>query len=124
MAQIGLYPMDLPDPPERLQMADEVRAAHRHPDAVIALAQGTDKVAPDKARAAEYGDERIERRIVETMAACRLADGLRRQYRIGAGCYSRSAPLLTRRKRSYLKLRAQVAELVDALVSGTSGATP
>jgi hypothetical protein len=44
------------------------------------------------------------------------------QYRIGQGVYRAKSPFIDKREAApYLVPKAQVAELVDALVSGTSG---
>ncbi len=60
VAQIGLHGVDLADPAERLQVAGEVRPAHRDADAVAALAQRAHHMAAEEARAAEDGDQRVE----------------------------------------------------------------
>ena len=76
--------MDLPDPPERLQMAGEVRPAHGDADAVAALGQGTDDVAAEETRAAEYGHELIDVGLSKhaISAGWRAVCGV--EYRIGA----------------------------------------
>ena len=51
--------MDLPDPAERLQMAREVRPAHRRADAVAFPCQRAHHVAAEEAGAAEHGDQRL-----------------------------------------------------------------
>ena len=51
--------MDLADPAERLQVAGEVRPAHRDADAVAALGQRPHHVAAEEARAAEDRDQRV-----------------------------------------------------------------
>ena len=60
IAQVRLHGVDLADLAERLQMPGEFRAAHRDPDAVIALGQRADHMPPDKARSAENRDERVD----------------------------------------------------------------
>ena len=59
IAQVRLHGMDLPDPAERLQMARKVRPAHRRADAVAFPRQRPHHVAPEEARAAEHGDQRL-----------------------------------------------------------------
>ena len=56
---VGLHGMDLPDPAERLQVAGEIRPAHRDADAVVALGQRPHQVAAEEARAAEDRDQRV-----------------------------------------------------------------
>ena len=53
VAQIGLHGVDLPDAAERLQVAGELRPAHRHADAVAALGQRAHHVAAEEAGAAD-----------------------------------------------------------------------
>ena len=60
IAQIGLHGVDLADLAERLQMPGEFRAAHRDPDAVIALGQRPHHMPPDKARSAENRDQGVD----------------------------------------------------------------
>ena len=57
IAQVGLHGVDLADLAERLQVTGKLRPPHRHADAVIALGEGADDMAPEKARSAEHGDE-------------------------------------------------------------------
>ena len=52
-------PLDLADPAERLQVAGEIGAAHRDPDAVSALRQRAHDMAAEKARAAEDRDQGV-----------------------------------------------------------------
>ena len=52
-------PLDLADPAERLQMAGEIRPAHRDADPVTALGQRPHHVAAEEARTAEYGDQLV-----------------------------------------------------------------
>ena len=59
VAHVGLHRMDLADPAERLQMAGEVRPAHRDADAVVALGQRPHQMAAEEAGAAEDGDQRV-----------------------------------------------------------------
>ena len=59
VAQIGLHRVDLPDLPERLQVAREVRPAHRRADAVARARQRPHHVAAEEPGAAEYGDQRL-----------------------------------------------------------------
>ena len=59
VAHVGLHRMDLADPAERLQMAGEVRPAHRDADAVVALGQRPDQMAAEEAGAAEDRDQRV-----------------------------------------------------------------
>ena len=58
VAQIGLHGVDLADPAERLQMAGELRPAHRDADAVAALGERPHHMAAEETRAAEDRDER------------------------------------------------------------------
>jgi hypothetical protein len=51
--------MNLADRPERLQMADEIGAAHRDPNAVFAFRQRTHHMAAEKAGAAENWPQRL-----------------------------------------------------------------
>ena len=55
-AQIRLHRFYLPDPSERLQMAGQLRPAHRDADAVLAVGERAHHVAAEKARAAEHSD--------------------------------------------------------------------
>ena len=59
IAQVRLHGVDLPDPAERLQMAGEVRPAHRDADAVALARQRPHHMAAEEARAAEHGDQRF-----------------------------------------------------------------
>ena len=130
IAQIGLHGVDLADPAERLQMAGEIGPAHRDADAVAALGQRAHHVAAEEARAAEDGDQRVERDCAvmprsfawTPAGACDALPNTGSVPRcIGAGSTADSG--LTRPEAAALTYRrsAQVAELVDALVSGTSG---
>ena len=85
MAQIGLHAMNLPDPSEWLQMANEVWPAHGHADAITPLAQDADELTADKPGTAEDGHEPIHVGLSKHADFCRLAGSLRRQYRIGGG---------------------------------------
>ena len=49
MPQIGLHGVDLADATEGLQEIGEFGTAHRHPDAVVALGQGSHYMAAKKA---------------------------------------------------------------------------
>src|SRR5262245_59559396 len=51
--------MNLADPPERLQVAGEIGAAHRDPDAVFTLRQRPHDMAAEKAGAAENRDQGV-----------------------------------------------------------------
>ena len=53
VAHVGLHGVDLADPAERLQVAGEVRPAHRDADAVVALGQRPHQMAAEEAGAAE-----------------------------------------------------------------------
>ena len=64
IAQVGLHGMDLADPAERLQMAGEIRPAHRDADAVAALGQRAHHMAAEESRAAEHGDQRVEMAVM------------------------------------------------------------
>ena len=134
MAQVGLHGVDLPDPAERLQMAGELRPAHRDADAVMALGERADHVAAEEARAAENGDERVVAGLDGHAALGRArvrAGGWRggaAEYRIGRCCIgagrrrsARPAAIDNPKPSPMSAPDAQVAELVDALVSGTSG---
>src|SRR4249920_2087853 len=116
--------MNLPHATQRLQMSGKFGSAHRHPYAIVALSQSTDHVTAEKSRTAINGDEGIVR------AACAHATLYFRAEMPGnrpiqdrpRAVQSRKTRSLTSRK--WLRIwsqRAQVAELVDALVSGTSG---
>ena len=60
VAHIGLHRVDLPDPPERLQMAGEFGPTHGDANPVAALGQRAHQMAAEKARAAEDGDELLD----------------------------------------------------------------
>jgi len=75
VAQVRLNGVDLADAAERLQVPGEVGPAHRHADAVAALAQGADEMAADKARAAENGHEPVHVGLSKHADFCRLAKG-------------------------------------------------
>ena len=51
--------MDLPDSPERLEMAGEIGPAHRVADAVALARERAHHMAAEEARAAEHGDQRF-----------------------------------------------------------------
>ena len=59
VAQIGLHRVDLPDPAHRPQKAGKLRPAHRDADAVAPPRQRPHHMAAEEARAAEYGDKRL-----------------------------------------------------------------
>ena len=117
--------MDLANSAERLQEAGKLRTAYGDTDAIVAFGQGAHHVPAEKARAAIDSDQGV------IGAACGHAaldlfagPGCLKpgQYRIGQGLYRPKRPSLTSRKRLRIWSRqAQVADLVDALVSGTSG---
>ena len=144
IAQIGRHRMDLADPSERLQVAGEIRPADRDPDPIAALAQGAHHMAAEEARAAEYGDQLVEVGLGDHAGSRGrhrhpVLPPLRRrpaaEYKIGSRLYRGSQTGLPRvasggcgRRFDKPKAadipsahQAQVAELVDALVSGTSG---
>ena len=56
IAQIGLDGVDLSDPAHGLQIAGQIRPAHRDPHAAAGLGERPDHVAADKARAAVNRD--------------------------------------------------------------------
>ena len=75
--------MDLADPAERLQMAGEVRPAHRDADAVVPARQRPHHVPAEEARAAEHRDQRVvvglqghERRVLGALASWTGCAGL------------------------------------------------
>ena len=113
VANIGLHRIDLADPAHRAEIAGELRAAYGNTDAVAAIRKRAHHMTAQKPRAAKHGDERFglvfhghRRRNTATPARCIEAKSVR---------LTRIKPL-----RTYPD-NAQVAELVDALVSGTSG---
>src|SRR5262249_10989887 len=123
IAHIGLHRVDLANAAHRLQEAGEGRPAPPDPGAIAALGHGAHQVAAQEARAAEDRNQGVE---------LRLRGHAAREYRMAAALYRGpgAAPRPARRGRRaltsrnaapYLSRRAQVAELVDALVSGTSG---
>src|ERR1700689_2104707 len=58
-AHIRLHRFYLPDSPERLQMAGQLRAAHRDANTVLAVGERAHHMAADEARAAEHRDQRV-----------------------------------------------------------------
>ena len=124
---VGLHGMDLTDVAERLQMPGEVGTTHnactrwrpRNPDppkTVTRVSMGWSMRAQSRLVASAAGPE------------YRIADGLYRGSRAAFWGARRRAlfagqrwTLTMRIAGSYVSRRAQVAELVDALVSGTSG---
>ena len=134
---VSLHRVDLADPAERLQMAGEVGPAHRDADAVMALGQRADQMAAEEARAAEHGDQLV---VVGLEGhGIRILDPLwcrdrpppnttrvwgRPGPKFASIDKAKRAPLSVPRvlERTYAEHLAQVAELVDALVSGTSAA--
>src|SRR5581483_4291924 len=129
MAHIGLHRMDLAHAAERLQMPRQLRPAHGDANPVSALGQRAHHMAADEAGAAENDHELIDVKLPEHGILCGLCvqrGGDSRWPNTGSAsaCIGRSARYLTSRKPlPYLMPEAQVAELVDALVSGTSGAS-
>ena len=61
MAHVGLHGMDLADPSQRLEEAGKLGSTARDTDAVAELCQRAHNVTAEKTRAAEYGDECLER---------------------------------------------------------------
>src|SRR5262245_14833985 len=124
MPQIGLHGMDLPDAAKRLEEICKLGPAHGHPDAVVTFGQGPHHMPAEKPRAAIYGDQSLVRAGRGHALSCfspTWGAGAG-QYRIGQRVYRAISPSLTSGKRLRIWSRqAQVAELVDALVSGTSG---
>ena len=124
VTQIGLHCVDLPHATQRLQMSGEFRPANRYPYAIVALRQSTNHVTAKKSRSAIDSDEGIVR------AACaHAALDFRAEMPRNRQIQDRPRAVQSRKTRSltswkWLRIwsqRAQVAELVDALVSGTSG---
>ena len=144
VAHIGLYGVDLADPAKRLQMAGEVGPPHRDADAVVAPGQRPDQMASQEPGAAENRDERV----VGALKGHDFWPGFLRLSPGGWigitgrdwGCTGRlfMAPcrgiwagptaFIDKGKPAPLSVArvpnapARVAELVDALVSGTSAA--
>ena len=124
MTQIGLHGMNLAHATQRLQMPGEFRPANRHPYAIMALGQSANHVTAEKSRSAINGDEGVVRAACAHAALDFRAEmpGNRPIQDRPKAVQSRKSRSLTSRK--WLRIwsqRAQVAELVDALVSGTSG---
>ena len=117
--------MDLANTAKRLQEASKLRPAYGNPDAIVTLGQGAHHVPAEETRATVDSDQGV------IGAACGHAalnflpgrDASKPgKYRIGQGLYRAKTPSLTSQKRLRIwSQQAQVAELVDALVSGTSG---
>ena len=108
VAQIGLHRMDLADPAERLQMARQVRPAHRDANAIAALGERAHHMAAEKARAAEDRDQRVEwelRSCARPLAAlgvrCRIQERFRRctGRAISTGCANGFRRTFSRGKR-------------------------
>ena len=70
IAQIGLHRVDLADLAERLEVPGQFRPPHRDADAVIALAQRPDHVAPQKAGPAENRDQGFQIRCHVRSSSC------------------------------------------------------
>src|SRR5512141_821541 len=88
--QVGLHGMNLADLTERLQVEGEIGAAHRHPDAIVALGKRTDNVAAEKARATIDGDEGVAGVMYGHAGLNRVNGGgvsMPGQYRIGREVY-------------------------------------
>ena len=89
IAQIRLHRVDLPDPSERLQVAGEIRPAHRRADPVALARQRPHQVAAEEARAPEHGDQRFGG--ISVMGAAFGGDEAKR-----IGPYSGGGPSLKR----------------------------
>ena len=115
IAHVGLHRVDLADAAERLQVAGEVRPAHRDADAVVALGQRADQMAAEEARAAEDGDQRVD---VGLDGHGSLNPAIARYRMVGAvqGCGTASGrmPWIDKAKRATLC----VAYLIQAPVPG------
>ena len=59
IAQIGLHRLDLADPAHRPQVTTQFRPAHRDPDPVAAAGKRPHRMAAEKSRTAEHGDQRF-----------------------------------------------------------------
>ena len=146
IAQVSLHRVDLPDGSQRLQEEGAFGPARRDPDPVAASHQRLHHVAPEKTGPAENRDELLRRRANRgdhgsLLPAGWAGDGL--ETNVGPSLMKRRACVkgctrgdnrpnphfrrLTRRlrrlKRSSPNRHAQVAELVDALLSGSSDAS-
>src|SRR5262249_19779036 len=60
IAQVRLHGVDLTDAAERLEMEGQIGPAHRHANAVAALAQNAHNMAAEEAGTAENGDELLD----------------------------------------------------------------
>src|ERR1700720_71843 len=146
VAKIGLHGVNLADPAHRLQMPGQFRPAHRDADAVATLGQRAHHVTTEKTRAAEYCDERFQP-VPERHATARYMIGSALYRGPAPGLKAPTNPSINNAPDAvYLSPQstiaprrndgssggnpsgmprwwnAQVAELVDALVSGTSAA--
>src|SRR5262249_61360600 len=111
-------------PTKRLRKPGSFRRANRHRDPIVALGQSPPHGRAENPRAAIDGDQSVIRTACGHAALNFAGRGCLEpgQYRIGPGLYRPKGPSLTSLR--WLRIwsrQAQVAELVDALVSGTSG---
>ena len=131
VAQIGLYGVDLADAAKRLQMIGKLGPAHRHADAVALPGKQAHQMAAEEAGATIDGDEGFAvtagghlalERVMAQPAGREIQDrpGAVQRRQIPNGP-AKSASIDKPEAHPYLIPEAQVAELVDALVSGTSG---
>src|SRR5215510_33447 len=124
MPQIGLHRVDLSDAAERLQMASKFGPTNRYSYPIMPFSQRADHMTAEKSRSAVNGDEGVVRAACAHAALNIRAEmpGNRPIQDRPRAVQSRETHSLTSQK--WLRIwsqRAQVAELVDALVSGTSG---
>ena len=88
MTQIGLHGVDLADAAEGLEEVGKFGPAHRHPDAVVALGQGSNHVTAKKAGAAIDGDEGVGvGSSVHSVLLSRKGPRQSGKYRIGREVY-------------------------------------
>ena len=59
-AYIGLHRFDLPDRSQRLQIAGQLRAAHRDANTVVPVGERAHHMAAEESGAAEHGDQRVK----------------------------------------------------------------
>ncbi len=127
ITQIGLHRVDLADSSERLQVARKIGAADCDADAVTDLGERTHHMAAEETGAAENGDQRLQRNSghAALVRVASTADTGSSPRCIGSRIIQirRPIPHLTSMiALNTYRRKAQVAELVDALVSGTSAA--
>src|SRR5713226_2977297 len=121
IAKVCLDGVDLADAAERLQVKCKIGPAHGHANSPSALGERPYHMAADEAGTSVNRDELVDRRFGHDELNVLRITTPRERYAMAEAASSKAGSIDKREGPALPSARAQVAELVDALVSGTSG---